>query len=226
MNKKAVILLSGGLDSTTCLAIAKEKGYDCYALSFSFGQKHSGEVECAKKIAKKFQVKDHKILNLALNELGGSSLVDPDMLIPDFSDENKIPSTYVPARNTIFLSVALGWAESLEAYDIFFGANYVDYPGYPDCRPEYIAAFENLANLATKAAVEGSAQFKIHAPLLRMRKSDIIREGARLGVDYSMTVSCYRADAHDGRACGSCDPCTYRKNGFQDAALADPTIYY
>lgn len=223
MTKKAVILLSGGLDSTTCLAIAKQAGFACYALSFNFGQKHSVELESAKSIAIKLGVSEHKILPLALSELGGSSLTDKNIDVPDYSGNTEIPSTYVPARNTVFLSIALGWAEVLGAFDIFIGANDVDYSGYPDCRPEYLKAFETLANLATKAGVEG-ARFQIHAPLLRLSKNEIIKKGIELGIDYSMTVSCYRAD-EQGRACGKCDSCVYRKKGFKEAGVKDPTWY-
>ncbi|MHB1947647.1 MAG: 7-cyano-7-deazaguanine synthase QueC [Gammaproteobacteria bacterium] len=223
MSKKAVILLSGGLDSTTCLAIAKQEGFECYALSFNFGQKHNIELESAKRIAQMFGVKDHKVLPLALGELGGSALTDKNIDVPDYAGNNQIPSTYVPARNTVFLAIALGWAEVLGAFDIFIGANDVDYSGYPDCRPEYLHAFETLANLATKAGVEG-ARFHIHAPLLRLGKNEIIQKGLELGVDYSLTVSCYRADTQ-GRACGKCDSCVYRKKGFKEAGVADPTRY-
>jgi 7-cyano-7-deazaguanine synthase len=224
MQKKAVILFSGGLDSTTCLAIAKNQGFACYALSFQYGQKHSVELESAKKTAKLFQVVDHKILPIALHELGGSSTTDQNLQIPDFQEgSTEIPNTYVPARNTVFLSIALGWAEVLGASDIFIGATAVDYSGYPDCRPEYLKAFEDLANLATRAAIEG-ARFRIHAPLVHLTKGEIIREGLRLGVDYAATISCYRADSL-GRACGRCDSCTYRKKGFKEAGVADPTVY-
>lgn len=223
MQKKAIILFSGGLDSTTCLAIAKSQGYECYALTFSYGQKHSVEVEQAKKIAKLLQVKEHKILTIPVGELGGSSLTDESMEISDYQASNEIPSTYVPARNTIFLSFGLGWAEVVGAYTIFIGANDVDYSGYPDCRPDYLAAFEQMATLATKAGREGQA-IKIEAPLLRLHKAEIIQAGIKLGVDYSQTVSCYRAD-DQGRACGKCDSCTFRKKGFADANVPDPTLY-
>jgi 7-cyano-7-deazaguanine synthase len=224
MSKKAVILFSGGLDSTTCVAIAKSQGFDCYALSFDYGQKHSSELMAAKKIAASLGVKEHKILPLSLNALGGSSLTDQEISVPDYQGDGKIPSTYVPARNTVFLSIALGWSEVLNAMDIFIGANDVDYSGYPDCRPEYLHAFENLANLATKAGVEG-ARYTIHAPLLRMKKHEVIEQGLKLGVDYGLTVSCYRLD-NEGRACGRCDSCTYRKKGFAEAGVADPTRYF
>lgn len=223
MQKKAIILFSGGLDSTTCLAIAQSAGYACYALSFDYGQKHRIELELAQKFAKQVNVVEHKIVTLGLNTLGGSALTVSELSVPDYSDKKAIPATYVPARNTVFLAVALGWAEVIGAFDIFIGANDVDYSGYPDCRPDYLKAFEHLANLATKAGVEGG-HFKIHAPLLRLSKKDIIKEGLRLGVDYAATVSCYRADA-EGRACGSCDSCVFRKKGFAEAGINDPTLY-
>lgn len=223
MQKKAVILFSGGLDSTTCLAIAKSQGFITYVLSFDYGQKHRAELDAAQRLAKIFEVAEHKIVSLALHELGGSSLTDNAQTVPDYQGNNEIPSTYVPARNTVFLSIALGWAEILGAYDIFIGANDIDYSGYPDCRPEYFQAFETLAHLATKVGVEGQ-QFKIQTPLLRLSKKQIIQEGIRLGIDYSMTVSCYRLDGA-GRACGRCDSCTYRKKGFKEAGMVDPTHY-
>ncbi len=223
MSKKAVILFSGGLDSTTCLALAKELGFECYALSFHYGQKHSTELEQAKKIAQMMSVKSHKIISLSLNEFGGSSLTSPELDVKDYTGSDEIPNTYVPARNTIFLSIALGWAEVLEAYDIFIGANVVDYSQYPDCRPEYLKAFESLANLATKVGVE-KGSFKIHAPLLLLSKAEIITRGISLGIDYSMTVSCYRLNAN-GQACGVCDSCIYRKKGFNEAKVNDPTSY-
>lgn len=224
MSKKAVILFSGGLDSTTCVAIAKSEGYSCYALSFDYGQKHVVELESAKRVAEALRVVEHRTVRLALNEIGGSALTDKNIEVDDFKDNNQIPSTYVPARNTIFLSVALGWAEVLGAFDIFIGANHLDYSGYPDCRPEYLHAFETMANLATKAGVEGG-RYKIHAPLLQMRKHEIIAAGIKLGLDYGLTVSCYRADA-EGRACGKCDSCIYRSKGFIEAGVKDPTRYY
>jgi len=222
--KKAVVLLSGGLDSTTCLAIAKDKGFSCYALSFDYGQKHSAELNAAKNIAKHFNVAQHEIVKLSIGNLGGSALTDDLISVPDYSDEQKIPITYVPARNTTFLSIALGWAEILEAEAIFIGVTAVDYSGYPDCRPEYIAAFQKLANLATKAAVENKFFIQIETPLIQLGKSEIILLGASLGVDYSLTVSCYRA-TDDGRACGNCDSCTYRKKGFAKAGVQDNTKY-
>ena len=224
MQKKAVILFSGGIDSSTCIAIAKAEGYECYALSFDYGQKHHSELDVAKKIAHKIGIAEHKIVSLNLSNLGGSALTDDGVSVPDYVGDGKIPPTYVPARNTVFLSVALGWAEVLGAFDIFIGANDVDYSGYPDCRPEYLQAFENLANLATKAGMEG-AKFSIRAPLLKLQKKEIIEKGIALGLDYSMTLSCYRAD-WEGRACGDCDSCFHRKKGFQDAGLVDPTRYY
>lgn len=225
MNKKAIILFSGGLDSTTCLAYAKAQGYACYALSFIYGQKHNVEVDTSIKLAKKYGVIEHKILTLPLNEIRGSSLTDVTLQVKDYQAERKgIPDTYVPARNTIFLSFALAWGEVIGAENIFLGANHLDYSGYPDCRPEYLQAFEKLAELATKVGVEEGRRFKIHTPLLQMTKADIVREGMRLGVDYSQTISCYRAD-NEGRACGTCDSCVYRKKGFAEAGVVDPTKY-
>lgn len=220
--KKAVVLLSGGLDSATALAIARDQGYACYALSLDYGQRHVAELNAARRVAESLGVVEHKILPMDLTAIGGSALTDASIDVPDDGGEG-IPVTYVPARNTIFLSLALGWAEVLGAQDLFVGVNAVDYSGYPDCRPEYIAAFERLANLATKAGVEGQA-FHIHAPLIELTKAQIIAEGTRLGVDYGLTVSCYRADA-DGRACGHCDSCRFRAQGFAEAGIADPTRY-
>ena len=221
--KKAVVLLSGGLDSATCLAIAKNDDYLCYALSFDYGQKHRVELEAAKKIAKKFNVQQHEIVSLSIGSLGGSALTDHQIDVPNYHESNKIPATYVPARNTVFLSIALGWAEIIDAEAIFIGATAVDYSGYPDCRPEYIAAFQNLANLATKSAIEGKA-IQIKAPLIHLSKAEIIQAGNKLGVDYTLTVSCYRANAK-GEACGECDSCFLRKKGFVEAKLADQTKY-
>lgn len=221
--KKAVIVLSGGMDSATCLAIAKEKRFACYALSFEYGQKHNSELVAAKNIAKYFGVACHEVVNLSIGNLIHSALMNNKIAVPDFSEEKTIPATYVPARNTIFLSIALGWAEILNAEAIYIGANAVDYSGYPDCRPEYIAAFQNLANLATKAGIEGK-KIKIETPLIDLTKADIIKLGVKLGVDYSMTVTCYCA-TQDGKACGKCDSCTYRKKGFIDAGIIDNTIY-
>lgn len=222
MDKKAVVLLSGGLDSATVLAHAREAGYACHALSLDYGQRHNAELAAAGRIASAAGVVEHKIIPLALDAIGGSALTDAAIDVPDQPGDG-IPVTYVPARNTVFLALALGWAEVLDAQDIFIGVNAVDYSGYPDCRPEYIEAFTQLAQLATRAGVEGHP-FTIHAPLIEMSKADIIREGARLGVDYSQTVSCYTADAH-GRACGVCDACRLRATGFVDAGFADPTRY-
>src|SRR3990167_7278439 len=219
--KKAVVLLSGGLDSATCLAIAKNDDYLCYALSFDYGKKHRVELEAAKKIAKKFNVQQHEIVSLSIGSLGGSALTDHQIDVPNYHESNKIPATYVPARNTVFLSIALGWAEIIDAEAIFIGATAVDYSGYPDCRPEYIAAFQNLANLATKSAIEGKA-IQIKATLIHLSKAEIIQTGCKLGVDYSLTVSCYRANS-EGEACGECDSCFLRKKGFAEAKLADQT---
>ena len=227
MKKKAVVLLSGGLDSTTTLAIAKNKGYACYAITFRYGQRHETELECARKIAAHFGVRDHVIANIDSRAFGGSALTD-DIDVPKNRDESEIsdgiPVTYVPARNTIFLSYALAMAESLDIRDIFIGVNAIDYSGYPDCRPEYIAAYERLANLATRAGVTGEGRFHIHAPLIEMSKADILRTGVRLGVDYALTTSCYDP-ADDGAACGRCDACILRRNGFEEAGIEDPTRY-
>jgi 7-cyano-7-deazaguanine synthase len=223
MQKKAIILFSGGLDSTTCLAIAKAQGFECYTLSFHYGQKHSVEVENAKKLALASGVSEHKCLSLPIDELGGSSLTDKNQTVADYTGSSAIPNTYVPARNTIFLSFALAWAEVIGANDIVIGANHLDYSGYPDCRPDYLTAYEHMAMLATKKGREG-VKFTIHAPLLQMNKAQIIQEGIKLGVDYSKTISCYRADS-TGRACGRCDSCVYRKKGFMEANMGDPTVY-
>lgn len=222
--KKAVILFSGGLDSTTCLAIAKSLGFECYLLSMRYGQKHSVELEAAKRIASKENVSDHQIITLPLHYIAKSSLTRDDMDVTDFKDSHEIPNTYVPARNTIFLSLALSYAESLGAYDIFAGVNAVDYSHYPDCRPDYINAFEKLATLATKEGVNGE-QFRIQTPLIDLTKAEIIQKGLSLGVDYSQTVSCYRAN-EKGEACGRCDSCAFRQKGFKDAGVQDPTHYY
>lgn len=222
MQKKAIVLLSGGLDSITVLALAKQQGYACYALSFDYGQRHNAELNAAKQIAEHYQVIEHKIISLGLNSIGGSALTDEHIAVPD-SPQEGIPVTYVPARNTIFLSFALGWAEVLNAHDIFIGVNAVDYSGYPDCRPEFIEAFQKLANLATKAGVEGQ-HFSIHTPLIAMSKAEIIKKGVQLGVDYRQTVSCYSADKN-GYACGVCDACRLRKAGFAAAGVPDPTLY-
>lgn len=219
---KAVVLLSGGLDSATTLAMAIDQGFTCYTLSFNYGQRHAVELDAAKKIVNTMNVAGHKIINLDLTQIGGSALTDKNIAVPQ-SPSAGIPITYVPARNTIFLSYALAWAEVLDISDIFIGVNAVDYSGYPDCRPEYIAAFENTARLATKAGVEGKP-FRIHTPLIQMNKAEIIRKGTELGVDYSLTVSCYQAD-DQGRACGVCDSCRFRIEGFTAAGIPDPTIY-
>jgi 7-cyano-7-deazaguanine synthase len=220
MHKKAVILFSGGLDSTTCIALAKEQGFSCYALSFDYMQKHSSELTMAKRIIKAQGDVVHRVVQLQLN---ASALTSDEIAVQDYTGDQTIPNTYVPARNTIFLSIALGWAEELGAQDIFIGANVIDYSGYPDCRPDYLRAFETMANLATKAGVEG-AKLKIHAPLLSLSKAGIIQEGVRLGIDYSTTVSCYRAD-DAALACGTCDSCVLRQNGFVEAGVKDPTRY-
>jgi len=219
---KAVVLLSGGLDSTTALAIAKSEQYDCYTLSFDYGQRHKVELLAAQRIAKQFGVCEHKVLSFDLGQFGGSALTDDSIAVPDQPTQG-IPVTYVPARNTIFLSLALGWAEVLQASDIFIGVNAVDYSGYPDCRPAYIAAYEAMANLATKASVEGQP-FHIHVPLINKTKAEIILRGGQLQVDYSLTISCYQAD-EQGRACRSCDACRLRAQGFKEAGLADVTKY-
>jgi 7-cyano-7-deazaguanine synthase len=219
---KAVVLLSGGLDSATTLAIARSQGFECYALSVAYGQRHSAELGAAKRVASSLGVCDHRIMHVDLAGIGGSALTDSSIAVPE-QPASGIPITYVPARNTMMLSLALGWAEVLAARDIFIGVNSVDYSGYVDCRPEFIAAFEQFAKLATKAAVEGNP-CRIHAPLIALTKADIIREGTRLGVDFAATVSCYQADS-DGRACGRCDSCRIRQSGFAGAGIPDPTRY-
>ena len=220
--KRAVILVSGGLDSTTVLAMAQAQGYACYTLSFDYGQRTRSELLAAQRVSVALGDVEHKVVKLNLDSIGGSALTDTDIAVPEEETEG-IPVTYVPARNTVFLSIALGWAEVLGAQDIFTGVNAVDYSGYPDCRPEYIAAFENMANLATRAGVEGR-KLTIHSPLMEMGKDDIVRAGIALGVDYALTVSCYQATA-DGLACGKCDSCRLRAQGFIDAGVADPTRY-
>lgn len=220
---KAIVLLSGGLDSTTCLAIAKSQGYECYALSINYGQRHAAELAAAKKLAVQLGVVEHRIMNLELGMFGGSSLTDCNLSVRDYEASAEIPNTYVPARNTLFLSLALAYAEVVGAYDIFIGANVVDYSNYPDCRPAFLAAFEHLAQLATKAGAEGQ-MFRIHAPLLHWSKARIIQEGLFLGVDYSQTFSCYRLSP-EGKACGRCDSCVLRQQGFVELAVSDPTIY-
>jgi 7-cyano-7-deazaguanine synthase len=219
---KAVVLLSGGLDSATVLAMAKAQGFDCYALSLDYGQRHHAELAAARRVAAALGVKEHKVLPLSLDAIGGSALTDRSIEVPEAASEG-IPVTYVPARNTVFLALALGWAEVLGATDLFVGVNAVDYSGYPDCRPAFIEAFERLANLATRAGVEGD-RFKVHAPLIEMSKAEIILAGTELGVDYALTVSCYQAD-EDGVACGVCDSCRLRAEGFHAAGIVDPTRY-
>ena len=219
----AVILLSGGLDSATTLAIARGEGYACHALSVDYGQRHSAELEAAARVAMALGACEHRVVDVDLGQFGGSALTDTAIDVPMRGVQPGIPATYVPARNTVMLSLALAWAEVLGAHDIFVGVNAVDYPGYPDCRPEYIAAFEAMANLATKAAVEG-APLHLHAPLIAMSKADIIRRGSALGVDYALTVACYQAD-EAGAACGLCDSCRLRHAGFAAAGLPDPTRY-
>jgi 7-cyano-7-deazaguanine synthase len=220
---KAVVLLSGGLDSATTLAIAHGTNYECHALSIDYGQRHGSELTAAGKLAQAIGVRDHKIIKVDLSTFGGSALTDKSTVIPVEGVDAGIPTTYVPARNTIMLSIALAWAETLQSHDIFIGVNAVDYSGYPDCRPEYIAAFERMANLATKAAV-GGVRLRIHAPLINLSKAEIIRQGALLGLDYSMTVSCYQAD-ESGFACGVCDSCRLRRKGFESAGVPDVTRY-
>ena len=219
---RAVVLLSGGMDSATTLAIAADQGYELYALSFRYGQRHSAELDAAMNLARMFGAVEHKIVDLDLSSIGGSALTDMDIAVPTEPGEG-IPVTYVPARNTIFLSIALGWAEVLESTDIFIGVNAVDYSGYPDCRQEFIEAYETMANLATKAGVEGH-KLTIHTPLIDLTKADIILRGQDLGLDYRITVSCYAAD-EQGQACGVCDACRLRRRGFEDAGVADQTIY-
>ena len=220
----AVVLLSGGLDSATVLAIAREQGLRCHALSVDYGQRHRAELNAAVRVAKALGAHEHRTLRVDLGGIGGSALTDANIAVPE-SPQIGIPVTYVPARNTVMLSFALGWAEVLEAPKIFIGVNAVDYSGYPDCRPVFVAAFERVANLATKAGVEGTVAFKVVAPLIDLTKAQIIQRGVALGVDYSLTVSCYQAD-DDGRACGSCDACRLRREGFVAAGVPDPTRYY
>ena len=222
MSKKAVILVSGGLDSTTVLSMASDQGYERYTLSFDYGQRHRSELVAAQRVSQSAAVTEHKVVKFDLGAIGGSALTDTAIDVPEHETAG-IPVTYVPARNTVFLSIALGWAEVLGASDIFLGVNAVDYSGYPDCRPEYIKAFESLANLATKAAVEGH-KLNIHAPLINMTKAEIVQAGIALGVDYSQTVSCYQASL-EGLACGKCDSCRLRAQGFIEAGLKDPTRY-
>ena len=223
MPKPAIVLLSGGLDSATCLAMARSQGFDCYCLSFDYGQRHNAELQAAARIADTLGAAGHRVLDLGLAQFGGSALTDTSIPVPTNGVQPGIPVTYVPARNTIMLSLALAWAEVLGSLDIFVGVNAVDYSGYPDCRPEYIAAFETMANLATRAGVEGH-KLSIHAPLIALSKAEIIRTGTNLGVDYGLTVSCYQADG-EGRACGVCDSCRLRAEGFATAGIPDPTRY-
>lgn len=220
--RSAIVLLSGGLDSATVLAIARTAGFDCHALSLDYGQRHSAELAAAARVAASLGAAEHRVMRLGLGELGGSALTDVSIAVPE-SPSDGIPVTYVPARNTVMLALALAWAEVLGARDIFIGVNAVDYSGYPDCRPEFVEAFERMANLATKAGIEGSG-LTIHAPLQHLTKADIIRRGVVLGVDYARTVSCYQADP-EGRACGVCDACRLRRQGFEQAGVPDPTVY-
>lgn len=223
MTKKAVVLVSGGLDSATTLAIARSQGYECYAMSFNYGQRHQIELESAKTVSESLGAIEHKVIFLGLSDIGGSALTDNSIAVPQQLSTG-IPVTYVPARNTVFLALALGWAEVLDAEAIFIGVNAVDYSGYPDCRPEYIKAFQTMANLATRRGVEGQI-IKIETPLLNMTKAQIIQKGTELGIDYARTLSCYAPDVH-GRACGKCDSCRLRQQGFAAAKLPDPTLYY
>lgn len=224
MNQPAVVLLSGGLDSATVLAMARAEGYACHALSFDYGQRHGAELRAAERVAEAAGVVERKRIHLGLDAIGGSALTDDSIAVPNQLQEGVIPVTYVPARNTVFLAFALGYAEVLNATDIFIGVNAVDYSGYPDCRPAFVEAFQTLANLATKAGVEG-AKFRIHTPLITLSKAEIIRKGMALGVDYGLTVSCYSAD-ESGRACGVCDACRLRAAGFAAAGAPDPTRYF
>ncbi|MBA2653818.1 MAG: 7-cyano-7-deazaguanine synthase QueC [Gammaproteobacteria bacterium] len=223
MVKKAVILVSGGLDSTTCLAIARSQKFECYTLCFDYGQRHRSELRAAAAVSSLLGARAHKVFRLSLDDFGGSALTDASLAVPDYTGSTEIPITYVPARNTIFLAVALGYAEMLQAHDIFIGVSSIDYSHYPDCRPEYIAQFQKLASLATKQAIEGTG-VTIHAPLLLLTKGETISKGLALGVDYKGTVSCYQAN-EEGEACGSCDPCMLRKKGFAELNAPDPTRY-
>jgi len=220
---RAVVLLSGGLDSSTCLAIARERGFACHALSVAYGQRHDAELRAASRIADRLGAVEHRIVRVDLGAIGGSALTEAGIDVPDTPTEG-VPVTYVPARNTTMLSIALGWAEVLGANDLFIGVNAVDYSGYPDCRPAFIEAFERLAGLATEAGAERGERFRVHAPLMHLSKAEIVREGARLGIDYADTVSCYRAD-EEGHACGRCDACRLRRRGFEEAGMPDPTRY-
>ncbi|MDR2015781.1 MAG: 7-cyano-7-deazaguanine synthase QueC [Azoarcus sp.] len=220
---RAVVLLSGGLDSATCLALARQQGFKCHALSVAYGQRHAAEIAAARRVAAALGAHEHRLAHVELGQFGGSALTDPGIAIPEDRAGDGIPVTYVPARNTVMLSMALAWAEALGACDIFIGVNAVDYSGYPDCRPEFIAAFQAMARLATKAGVEG-CPLSIHTPLIGLSKAEIILQGIGLGIDYEMTVSCYQAD-NEGRACGHCDACRLRRAGFMAANIADPTRY-
>ena len=219
----AVVLLSGGQDSATVLAMARAAGYACHALSLDYGQRHRAELDAARRVARELGAVRHEVVQLDFGRFGGSSLTDTSLAVPTSTPSAGIPNTYVPARNTVMLSLALSWAEALGGHDLFYGANAVDYSGYPDCRPEYVQAFEQLANLATKAGVEGR-RMRVHAPIIHMTKAEIVREGLRLGVDFSITVSCYQAD-EQGRACGQCPSCRIRAAGFEAAGVPDPTRY-
>lgn len=221
--ERAVVLLSGGLDSATTLAVARADGFTCHALSFRYGQRHAAELDAAARVAQQLGAVEHRVCPLPRELFGASALTDPSVAVPDAGEPGGIPVTYVPARNTVFLALALAWAETLGAAGVFIGANAVDYSGYPDCRPEFLAAFEKLAQLGTRAGVSGDG-VRIHAPLVKLSKADIIRRGAALGVDYGLTVSCYRAD-EQGRACGRCDSCRFRTQGFLAAGIPDPTPY-
>jgi 7-cyano-7-deazaguanine synthase len=223
MKTKAVCLLSGGLDSSTCLGVARRDGFDCYALSFDYGQRHRIELDAAARVARHFGVREHRVIRIDLRAFGGSALT-ADIDVPKNSLTEGIPITYVPARNTIFLSYAMAWAEVLECSDIFIGVNAIDYSGYPDCRPEFIAAFEHMANLATKASVEGRTRLRIHTPLAQLNKAGIVKLAAETGVDFGMTHSCYDPD-EEGRACGNCDSCLLRRKGFLEAGIQDPISY-
>lgn len=231
INKKAVVLLSGGLDSATTLAIAGDMGYECYAMTFRYGQRHNVEIECSQRVAAANSVKEHRIIDMDLAAFGGSALTDMDLEVPKNRDDiaenaesSEIPITYVPARNTIFLSYALAFAEVIGSFDIFIGVNATDYSGYPDCRPEFIEAFEKMANLATAAAVEDKGKYTIHVPIIEMSKAEIIQTGTNLGVDYGLTHSCYDP-AEEGKPCGKCDSCQLRLKGFSEAGLIDPVKY-
>jgi 7-cyano-7-deazaguanine synthase len=218
------VLVSGGLDSATCLAIARAEGFECYALSFAYGQRHGVELQAAARVARALGAVEHRVMTIDLAAFGGSALTDARIAVPEGPGTGGIPVTYVPARNTVFLSFALAWCEVLGAHDIFIGVNAVDYSGYPDCRPAFVAAFETMANLATREGVEGDVPLRVRAPLIDLSKAEIVRRGASLGVDFGLTVSCYQAD-EAGRACGRCDACRLRREGFSAAGIADPTRY-